>query len=98
MICEVNDNSGKGSPAIATIANEAKRTVAVAWSPDGGRIAVGSQSGIVEIVETESEQVLYSLATIPGELQDLYWHPEDDLLAVNLRSQLQIWNLIQAAI
>ncbi|MEM7345945.1 MAG: protein kinase [Chloroflexota bacterium] len=76
---------------------------AVAWSPDGTQLALGSEDGSVHIWDSESGENLQvfqgTAQTTPsiGSASSIDWSPDGDFLAVShIDSRIRIWDIAQA--
>jgi small GTP-binding protein len=63
----------------------------VAWSPDGGRLAVGTRSGHVEVYDVASRQRAWGVARHSDEIVDLAWSSDGKTLASSSKLQLNLW-------
>jgi WD40 repeat protein len=54
---------------------------ALAWSPDGARLAIGMEDGAIQIKETIAGGVLLSLRGHTGRIGALVWSPDNSQLA-----------------
>ena len=72
-------------------ANE--RTFALAWSPDGQRVATGGERGNIEIRDSESGTLLMSMVGHVSTTQSLAWHPTRPwLVSSGQDGHVRVWN------
>jgi len=67
----------------------------VSWSPDGKRVAAGTESGTVYLwnVESDSNEPLVTLTAHAGRINALAWQSEDQsLITAGSDGKIDIWN------
>jgi len=65
----------------------------ICWAPDGRRLATSCADGIVRLWEPAGD-VEPRILKLGGDLQDVAWHPTDDVIAVATSSAaIVIWEL-----
>ncbi len=69
------------SPIRKLESRETSTIIALSWSPDGSRIAVGRKAGPVEIFDSRSGKLIRSLLGHEGGTLGLTWGPEGKRLA-----------------
>jgi hypothetical protein len=63
------------------LSREAAPVTAIALSPDGSRVAVGRFASI-DVLDSKSKQVLYSIADLPGKINAVHFSPAGERLIV----------------
>src|SRR5205085_9561886 len=70
--------------------------LAVAYSPDGGRIASGSRDGIIRVWEARTRKILLSLAGHAGGVRSLAFSPDGiHLVSGGTDKKVKLWNLVR---
>jgi WD40 repeat protein len=69
--------------------------VALTFSWDGGKLAVATKSGIVQIVDTENWEDRTMLCTDAASVACLVFSPTGSTLVANRRGQIICWNLVK---
>jgi WD40 repeat protein len=78
---------------VRLIEPETESVWSLAWSPDGGRLAVGYHDGRVAIWDVTSGGRLQILAGNQGLVSDLTWSPEGDrLISSDNSGSIRVWN------
>jgi WD40 repeat protein len=80
-----------GKPTKLGASPEASSLVAVAWSPDGKRVATGSGAGAVRVWDADTHTLLLSFAT-SGRVVALAWSNDGRLFAANAAGAVKIWD------
>ena len=80
-------------------AKSARKITSVAWSPDGQSVAV-AQSGLVEIRQAQSLQVIQEIGGQPGKVTSVKYSADGKLLLIasgvtGLYGQATLWNLME---
>ncbi|HEU0000519.1 MAG TPA: hypothetical protein VFQ36_06450, partial [Ktedonobacteraceae bacterium] len=71
---------------------------AVAWSPDGQRIAFGGDSMVVQVWNVSTNSQIVSYAGHNGDIEDVKWSPDGTHLASASKDRtVQIWNATTGA-
>ena len=66
---------------------------ALAWSPEGGRLAVGYDNGILQILDVSSGQVLHTLQGHSNKVWSLSWKPDgSQLISGSFDGTARIWD------
>jgi WD40 repeat protein/predicted Ser/Thr protein kinase len=67
---------------------------AVAWSPDGQRLASADRGGMVKVwnLAVGKDRPLFEMQAKPGGVAALAWSPDGKLLAGACREIVQLWN------
>ncbi|MDX2161770.1 MAG: WD40 repeat domain-containing protein [bacterium] len=67
---------------------------AVDWSPTGNQLALGLQSGTIQVVQPDSSSIILELkADSDTSLYALDWNSDGTQLAVGRSSTIQVWNI-----
>jgi WD40 repeat protein len=76
----------------------ASTVLAVAWSPDGARIATASDDNIVTVWQADSGKKVVSLGGHQSSILDLAWSPGGDRLATaSFDGTAKVWDVDKAA-
>lgn len=66
----------------------------MAWSPDGERLALGSDSGVIYIRDLRNNQHAQVISAHSSEVQSIAWTPDGASIAsIGADSYLRVWNL-----
>ena len=66
----------------------------IAWSPDGTRLATYSGDGIIAIWDTDTGELLQSIAHSGGRIFQINWFPRQDrILASEAGGHIKIWDV-----
>lgn len=76
------------------------RIGATAWSPDGTKLAVGDESGIITVWDTATLGILYQLEHRPDSgIESLAWSPDGRFLASGgFDDKVQLWDMGQGTL
>ena len=73
--------------------NDSTQTYALAWSPDGLRIAAGNDDNLVRIWDARSGRTLLEYAGHTGSIFTVAWSPDSNLVAsASDDGTVQVWN------
>ena len=67
--------------------------MALAFSPDGGKLAVATKSGTIQLVDINNWEVRTTLCSDAIEVHCLAFSPSGSVLTANRRGQLLFWDL-----
>ncbi|HLZ60736.1 MAG TPA: serine/threonine-protein kinase [Ktedonosporobacter sp.] len=87
------------SPADMTYTGHKSEVHAVAWAPDGQRIASGDKQGIVHIWEASTGNTLLTYQAwqiVSGAVNSLSWSSNSQLLVAGYENAVIVWDLSQS--
>jgi WD40 repeat protein len=85
-------------PAHFTYSGHTQYVAAVAWSPDGKRIASASGDGTVQVWDASNGSHVLTYRGHTGDVLDLAWSPNGKYIAsAGLDTTVQVWNAVTGA-
>ncbi|MBX3080457.1 MAG: PD40 domain-containing protein [Anaerolineae bacterium] len=83
------------SVALHSIDSDARLITALAWSPDGRKIAIGDSNGIVKVFDVRSGQITFSTTQSKvGFIVDIAWNPANEsVIAVAYSTSVYLWDI-----
>jgi hypothetical protein len=80
-------------PGIKSFSHPAQTVTAIAWSNDGQQIAVGYDSGRIDIIDTASGTIVSTLRGHTNRILKLEWHSQNVMLASSgFDATVHTWN------
>jgi len=65
----------------------------VAWSPDGKRLATGSQDKSAKVWDATTGEPVFTLSGHSGIVLSVPWSPDGDLLATGSADEAKVWDV-----
>ncbi len=90
-----NRSTGRASMLLADFP---ARAIFAVYSPDGDRLAVGGEAGVIHLYDTATNKRL-AVLRLPGKnISGLAFHPGGKGLATSCNGRLQIWDLTRRSV
>src|SRR2546423_3728074 len=91
--CGSSTLPASAGPAALPAHSPVNQVYALAWSPDGARLALGTRHGDIQVWNTRSQTLLLTIAQPFGEVYALAWSPDGMHLASGGQDQsAHVWN------
>ena len=74
-----------GGRELLTLKGHTGRVCSVSWSPDGTRLATGSEDGTAKVWDAAGGRELLTLKGHAGEVRSVSWSPDGKRLATGSR-------------
>ena len=91
--CGRSTVQSSAAPAPSPARDAVNQVYALAWAPDGARLALGSKNGDIQVCNTRSKTLLLTAEQRFGAVYALAWSPDGKLIAsVVGGSIVQLWH------
>jgi WD40 repeat protein len=79
--------------------NSSVSVAAIAWSPDGAKLAVGYDTGKFEILDAVSMQTLWQVSPDAGTINSIAWNNQGNRIAIGYEiGTVDIWDILTKTI
>jgi WD40 repeat protein len=87
-----NPQTGKAVKTLLTLGKTEKPLKALAFSPDGKRLAVGSDDGVLRVIDADTGKAVYTSPSRNARIERVAFSPNGKLVAVgDMNSQIAVY-------